>query len=226
MRRRTQPLVTGTLARDVTAICYDSRQVAPGSLFCAIEGNQLDGHAFIGQAIEKGATAIVSQKPHLTTRATHIQVKDSRDALARLAATFYEDPSARLQLVGVTGTNGKTTTTFLIKHLLERAGQRTGLIGTVSYEIGERGLPASRTTPESLDLQSILAQCVDARCANVVIEVSSHALELDRVDGISFRVAVFTNLTQDHLDFHPGMKEYFDAKARLFAGLRDGDGKS
>src|SRR6202011_5772799 len=126
---------------------------------------------------------------------------------------------------GVTGTNGKTTATYLIKHLLERAGQRTGLIGTVSYEIGERVLPASRTTPESLDLQSILAQCVDARCANVVMEVSSHALELERVDGIGFRVAIFTNLTQDHLDFHRGMKEYFEAKARLFAGLCDGEGK-
>ena len=113
IRRLDKPLVTGTLTRDVTAICYDSRQVAPGSLFCAIKGNQMDGHGFIGKAIEKGAVAIVSQNPHLSTKATHIQVKDSRDALARLAATFYDDPSARLQVIGVTGTNGKTTTTFL-----------------------------------------------------------------------------------------------------------------
>jgi len=162
----------------------------------------------------------------LTQRVTHIQVPDSRDALARLAAAFYSNPSKQLRMIGVTGTNGKTTTTYLIKHLLERAGQRTGLIGTVSYEIGERVLPASRTTPESLDLQSILAQCVEAGCANVVMEVSSHALELERVDGIGFRVAIFTNLTQDHLDFHRGMKEYFEAKARLFAGLRDGEPKS
>ena len=173
-----------------------------------------------------GAIAIVSEEPGLTQRVTHIQVPDSRDALARLAAAFYSNPSKQLRMIGVTGTNGKTTTTYLIKHLLERAGQRTGLIGTVSYEIGERVLPASRTTPESLDLQSILAQCVEAGCANVVMEVSSHALELERVDGIGFRVAIFTNLTQDHLDFHRGMKEYFEAKARLFAGLRDGERKS
>ncbi len=168
----------------------------------------------------------VPEEPGLTQRVTHIQVPDSRDALARLAAAFYSNPSKQLRMIGVTGTNGKTTTTYLIKHLLERAGQRTGLIGTVSYEIGERVLPASRTTPESLDLQSILAQCVEAGCANVVMEVSSHALELERVDGIGFRVAIFTNLTQDHLDFHRGMKEYFEAKARLFAGLRDGERKS
>jgi UDP-N-acetylmuramoyl-L-alanyl-D-glutamate--2,6-diaminopimelate ligase len=185
----------------------------------------VDGHGFIEQAIDRGAIAIVSEQPGLTQRATHIQVPDSRDALARLAAAFYSNPSKQLRMIGVTGTNGKTTTTYLIKHLLERAGQRTGLIGTVSYEIGERVLPASRTTPESLDLQSILAQSVDARCANVVMEVSSHALELERVDGIGFRVGIFTNLTQDHLDFHRGMKEYFEAKARLFAGLRDGEGK-
>jgi UDP-N-acetylmuramoyl-L-alanyl-D-glutamate--2,6-diaminopimelate ligase len=226
IRRLEKPLVTGTLARDVTSICYDSRQVAPGSLFCAIEGNQVDGHAFIEQAIEKGAIAVVSQKPHLTTRATHIQIKDSRDALARLAATFYEDPSARLQLVGVTGTNGKTTTTFLIKHLLERAGQRTGLIGTVSYQIGERLLPAQRTTPESVDLQQLFSQALEAGCVNLAMEVSSIALALNRVDEMRFRAAVFTNLTQDHLDFHRGMKEYFQAKEKLFEKISDETPKS
>jgi UDP-N-acetylmuramoyl-L-alanyl-D-glutamate--2,6-diaminopimelate ligase len=226
IRRLDKPLVTGTLARDVTAICYDSRQVAPGSLFCAIEGSQVDGHSFIGKAIEKGATAIVSQKPHLTTRATHIQVKDARDALARLAATFYDDPSARLQLVGVTGTNGKTTTTFLIKHLLERASQRTGLIGTVSYQIGERILPAQRTTPESVDLQQLFSQALEAGCVNLTMEVSSIALALNRVDEIRFRAGVFTNLTQDHLDFHRGMKEYFQAKEKLFEKISDEASKS
>ncbi len=226
IRRLDKPLVTGTLARDVTSICYDSRQVAPGSLFCAIEGNQVDGHAFIEQAVERGATAIVSQKPHLTKRATHIQVKDSRYALARLAATFYDDPSARLQLVGVTGTNGKTTTAFLIKHLLERAGQRTGLIGTVSYQIGERILPAQRTTPESVDLQQLFSQALEAGCVNLAMEVSSIALALNRVDEIRFRAAVFTNLTQDHLDFHRGMKEYFKAKEKLFEKISDKSAKS
>jgi UDP-N-acetylmuramoyl-L-alanyl-D-glutamate--2,6-diaminopimelate ligase len=226
VRELRGPIVTGSLDRRITSLSYDSREVGPGSLFVAIRGSVVDGHSFIEQAIDRGAIVIVSEEPGLTQRATHIQVPDSRDALARLAAAFYSNPSRLLRMIGVTGTNGKTTTTFLIKHLLERAGQRTGLIGTVSYEIGERVLPASRTTPESLDVQSILAQCVDARCGNVVMEVSSHALELDRVDGISFRVAIFTNLTQDHLDFHRGMKEYFEAKARLFAGLRDSEGKS
>jgi UDP-N-acetylmuramoyl-L-alanyl-D-glutamate--2,6-diaminopimelate ligase len=225
VRQLRDPIVTGSPDRRITSLCYDSREASPGSLFVAIRGNVVDGHGFIEQAIERGAIAIVSEEPGLTQRVTHIQVLDSRDALARLAAAFYSNPSKQLRMIGVTGTNGKTTTTYLIKHLLERAGQRTGLIGTVSYEIGERVLPASRTTPESLDLQSILAQCVDARCANVVMEVSSHALELERVDGIGFRVAIFTNLTQDHLDFHRGMKEYFEAKARLFAGLRDAEGK-
>jgi UDP-N-acetylmuramoyl-L-alanyl-D-glutamate--2,6-diaminopimelate ligase len=226
VRELRDPIVTGSLDRRITSLCYDSREASPGGLFVAVRGNVLDGHSFIEQAVDRGAVAIVAEEPGLTQRVTHIQVPDSRDALARLAAAFYSNPSKQLRMIGVTGTNGKTTTTFLIKHLLERAGQRTGLIGTVSYEIGERVLPASRTTPESLDLQSILAQCVDARCTNVVMEVSSHALELDRVDGISFRVAIFTNLTQDHLDFHPGMKEYFEAKARLFASLRASEGKS
>ena len=225
VRQLRDPIVTGSLDRRIASLSYDSREASPGSLFVAIRGNVVDGHSFIEQAIDRGAIAIVSEEPGLTQRVTHIQVPDSRDALARLAAAFYSNPSKQLRMIGVTGTNGKTTTTYLIKHLLERAGQRTGLIGTVSYEIGERVLPASRTTPESLDLQSILAQCVDARCANVVMEVSSHALELERVDGIGFRVAIFTNLTQDHLDFHRGMKEYFEAKARLFAELRDAEGK-
>ena len=219
------PIVTGSLDRRINSLCYDSRDAGLGSLFVAIRGNVVDGHSFIEQAIDRGAVAIVAEEPGLTQRVTHVQVSDSRDALARLAAVFHSNPSQRLRMIGVTGTNGKTTTTYLIKHLLERASQRTGLIGTVSYEIGERVLPASRTTPESLDLQSILAQCVDAGCANVVMEVSSHALELERVDGISFLVAIFTNLTQDHLDFHRGMKEYFEAKAKLFASLRGGEGK-
>jgi len=226
VRELTDPIVTGSLDRRITSLGYDSRDAGPDSLFVAIRGHVVDGHSFIEQAIDRGAVAIVSEEPGLTQRVTHIQVPDSRDALARLAAAFYSNPSRQLRMIGITGTNGKTTTTYLIKHLLERPGQRTGLIGTDSYAIGERVLAASRPTPESLDLQSILAQCVDARCANVVMEVSSHALQLDRVDGISFRVAVFTNLTQDHLDFHRGMKEYFEAKAKLFAGLRDSDAKS
>jgi len=162
---------------------------------------------------------VVSQRPGLSNRVTYVQVQDSREALARLAAAFYADPSSRLQLIGVTGTNGKTTTTFLIKHLLERSGQRTGLVGTVSYQIGERILPAQRTTPESLDLQQLFSQALEAGCVNLAMEVSSIALALGRVDHVRFRAGVFTNLTQDHLDFHEGMKDYFQAKAKLFEKL-------
>ena len=162
---------------------------------------------------------MVSQRPGLSNRVTYVQVQDSREALARLAAAFYADPSSRLQLIGVTGTNGKTTTTFLIKHLLERSGQRTGLVGTVSYQIGERILPAQRTTPESLDLQQLFSQALEAGCVNLAMEVSSIALALGRVDHVRFRAGVFTNLTQDHLDFHEGMKDYFQAKAKLFEKL-------
>jgi UDP-N-acetylmuramoyl-L-alanyl-D-glutamate--2,6-diaminopimelate ligase len=212
-------VVQGSIDREISAICYDSRRVGPGSLFVAVRGKNSDGHSFINQAIEKGAIAVISEEPGLPGRTTSIVVKDSRKALAQVAATFYHDPSRKLRVIGVTGTNGKTTTAFLVKHLLVRAGQSTGLIGTVQYEIGERLLPAPRTTPESLDLQELLKQCVDAGCRNLVMEVSSHALIQGRVGEITFDAAGFTNLTQDHLDFHRGMKEYFEAKASLFATL-------
>jgi len=190
-----------------------------------VGGSCFDGHSFIEQAVDKGAVAIVGEKPGLSKRATMIVVPNSREALARLAATYYGDPSRRLKVIGVTGTNGKSTTTFLVKHLLERANQSTGLIGTVRYEIGERVLPAQRTTPESLDLQELLSQCVEAGCRNVVLEVSSHALSQGRASEIAFDVGAFTNLTQDHLDFHHGMKDYFEAKARLFDSVRDNQKK-
>jgi UDP-N-acetylmuramoyl-L-alanyl-D-glutamate--2,6-diaminopimelate ligase len=213
--------VTGPTDREIVGICYDSRRAVPGTLFVAIRGQTADGHSFIDQAIERGAVAIVGEEAGLSQRATSVLTKDSRLALAQLAAAFYGDPARQLQMIGVTGTNGKTTTTFLIKHLLDRANQLTGLIGTVHYHIGERMLPAQRTTPESSDLQELLAQCVEANCRAVAMEVSSHALSQDRVGEIEFDVAVFTNLTQDHLDFHRGMKEYFEAKSRLFERLRD-----
>jgi UDP-N-acetylmuramoyl-L-alanyl-D-glutamate--2,6-diaminopimelate ligase len=185
-----------------------------------VRGAAFDGHSFIEQAIDKGAIAVVGERGAFSQRATAIVVQDAREALALLGATFFGHPSRKLKMIGVTGTNGKSTTTFLIKHLLERAGQSTGLIGTVQYEIGERLLPAPRTTPESLDLQELLSQCVEAGCRNVVIEVSSHALSQGRSNEIEFAVGVFTNLTRDHLDFHRGMKDYFEAKARLFESLR------
>src|SRR5207237_4574194 len=178
-----------------------------------------DGHNFIGQAIEKGATVIVTEREEKDSRATFLVVENTRVALAGLAATFYRQPAERLKLAAVTGTNGKTTTTFLIKHICEKAGVRCGLIGTVRYEIGERVLPATRTTPESLDLQELLAQIANADCRAAAMEVSSHALAQERTRDLEWDTAIFTNLTQDHLDFHGTMENYFESKAKLFTQL-------
>jgi UDP-N-acetylmuramoyl-L-alanyl-D-glutamate--2,6-diaminopimelate ligase len=161
----------------------------------------------------------VVERPESHARATSLVVDDSRLALADLAFTFFKKPALRLKMAGVTGTNGKTTTTFLLKHVCESAGLRSGLIGTVRYEIGGRVLPATRTTPESADLQELLAQMVNAGCKAAIMEVSSHALAQERTRGLEWDVAIFTNLTQDHLDFHQTMAEYFEAKASLFTGL-------
>ena len=213
--------ILGPLDREIDGIFYDSRQVQKNGLYVAMRGAHVDGHQFTNQAIERGAAAIVVERPESHTRATALVVPDSRAALADLAYTFFKKPALRLKMAGVTGTNGKTTTTFLIKHICESAGLPSGLIGTVRYEIGGRILPATRTTPESLDLQEMLAQMAGAGCKAAVMEVSSHALAQDRVRGLEWDVAVFTNLTQDHLDFHGTMADYFEAKARLFTGLKE-----
>ena len=211
--------VIGTLDRTVESIAYDSRRVQRNGLFVALRGEKADGHEFIGPAIEKGASVIVTQREEQHPRVTCLVVENTRAALADLSANFYGHPAWKLKLAAVTGTNGKTTTTFLIKHICEKAGLRCGLVGTVRYEIGERILPAIRTTPESLDLQELLAQIVNAGCRAAAMEVSSHALAQDRTRGLEWNVAVFTNLTQDHLDFHGTMESYFDSKAKLFARL-------
>jgi UDP-N-acetylmuramoyl-L-alanyl-D-glutamate--2,6-diaminopimelate ligase len=211
--------VVGAVDRQVESVAYDSRRVQKNGLFVALRGEKSDGHQFIDQAIEKGAAAIVTERECQQSRATCVQVPDSRSALADLAAAFYGWPTRQLKMVGVTGTNGKTTTTFLIKHIAEKSGLRCGLIGTVRYEIGERVLPAVRTTPEALEVQELLAQMVNAGCKAAAMEVSSHALALERTRGLEWDVAVFTNLTQDHLDFHGTMEKYFDAKAKLFTNL-------
>ncbi len=213
--------VIGTLDRPVESIAYDSRRVQRNGLFVALRGEKTDGHDFIDQAIEKGATAIVAEREEKYVRATSVVVENTRTAMADLAASFYGFPVRKLKLAGVTGTNGKTTTTFLIKHICEKAGLRCGLIGTVRYEIGERVLPATRTTPESLDLQELFAQIVNAGCKAAAMEVSSHALAQERTRGLEWDTAVFTNLTQDHLDFHGTMEHYFEAKAKLFTQLTD-----
>ena len=211
--------VIGTVDRTVESIAYDSRRVQRNGLFVALRGEKADGHEFIDSAIEKGASVIVTEREEQHPRVTCLVVENTRAALADLSANFYGHPAWKLKLAAVTGTNGKTTTTFLIKHICEKAGLRCGLIGTVRYEIGERILPAIRTTPESLDLQELLAQIVNAGCRAAAMEVSSHALAQDRTRGLEWNVAVFTNLTQDHLDFHGTMESYFDSKAKLFSRL-------
>ncbi len=211
--------VIGPLEREIEGIYYDSRRVQKNSLYVAVKGARVDGHQFVDQAIERGAVAIVVENPETHARATTLVVADSRRALADLAFTFYKKPALHLKMAGVTGTNGKTTTAFLLKHICESAGLRSGLIGTVRYQIADRILPATRTTPESADLQELLAQMVNAGCKAAVMEVSSHALAQERTRGLQWDVAIFTNLTQDHLDFHRTMEDYFEAKASLFTSL-------
>ena len=212
--------VEGSLDREITGISYDSRRVKPGNMFVAMPGEKTDGHRFVEAAIDRGAAAIVlEQDSGLNPRATRIRVDDARQTLALAAASFYHHPSQELKVVGVTGTNGKTTTAFMVKAIMEAAGLGTGLLGTVQYQVGQRIIPAARTTPESVEIQDLMRQMLRADCAGVSMEVSSHALDRKRVAGIDFDVAIFTNLSQDHLDYHVSMEEYFKAKSRLFAGL-------
>jgi len=206
----------------VTAVTYDSRQAGPGAVFVALRGVNADGASFAREALNRGAVAIVSEAvaPTGVTR-PWIQVPDARLSLAALAATLYDNPSEELTLVGITGTNGKTTTSYLLASIFEAAGIRCGRIGTVGYRIGEREFEASRTTPEAPDLQRMLREMVDDGCGACVMEVSSHALTLRRADRLHFAAAVFTNLTRDHLDFHRDMEAYFLAKRRLAELLPD-----
>ena len=207
---------TADLDLEIRQVSYDSRTTQPGDLFVAMAGFATDGHTFIGKAVEAGAAAVLCERPPKES-IPYIQVRDSRRSLAVLGANFYGHPAADMTMVGVTGTNGKTTTTYLLKSILEQArGAKVGLIGTNQNMIGEEVLPTERTTPESFALQGLLARMRDAGCTHVVMEVSSHALALDRVYGIHYAVGIFTNLTQDHLDFHKTMEEYCDAKALLF----------
>jgi UDP-N-acetylmuramoyl-L-alanyl-D-glutamate--2,6-diaminopimelate ligase len=212
----------GVLDGSVTSVTDDSRAVATGSLFIAVKGERVDGHRYVSQAIQAGAAAIVGQESIERESLPFVKVADSRKALGLIGSRFQGDPSARLTMIGVTGTNGKTTTTYLCKALLEGMGHRVGLIGTVAYQIGSEAIPASHTTPGALELQGLLAKMTDAHMDSVVMEVSSHALAMDRTAGCEYDVAVFTNLTQDHLDYHRTMEEYFQAKLRLFTQLGQG----
>ncbi|MBX9742242.1 MAG: UDP-N-acetylmuramoyl-L-alanyl-D-glutamate--2,6-diaminopimelate ligase [Chthoniobacterales bacterium] len=210
----------GTLAQlNVNHLCFDSREVTEESLFFALPGLHHDGAAFAQEAVNRGAVAVVTQQEDLTLTVPIIRVAHARKAMAVVAATFYEDPSTRLSLCGVTGTNGKTTTTYLVRHLCDAVGRACGLIGTVECIFPGRREEAFRTTPESIPIQQMLAEMRDGGFKAVAMEVASHAIVQQRVDGIEFDVAVFTNLTQDHLDYHGTMEAYFEAKAYLFEML-------
>jgi UDP-N-acetylmuramoyl-L-alanyl-D-glutamate--2,6-diaminopimelate ligase len=199
----------------IAALAYDSREVAPGTLFFCVSGGSRDGHDHAPEAVARGAVALVVER-RLELGVPEIVVRSAREAMAPFAARFNGDPSARLRVIGVTGTNGKTTTAFLVRQLLEAHGTQTALLGTVKSVIGGRDGEVIHTTPEAIDLQASFAAMLQAGDAACAIEVSSHALELHRADAIHFEAALFTNLTQDHLDFHPTMDAYFAAKRRLF----------
>ena len=209
-------------ALDITGVQYDSRQVTSGDLFVAISGFQTDGHKYIPKALENGASCVVCEKKPEAGIA-YVLVSDARAALAALGANWFGHPADDLCVVGITGTNGKTTSTYLLKHVLEKTcGAKVGLIGTIQNMIGDEVLHTERTTPESFELQKLFADMRDAGCTHVIMEVSSHALVLHRADQIHFNAAVFTNLTEDHLDFHKTMDAYCDAKAMLFRRCETG----
>ena len=208
---------TADLDMQVTGVTYDSRKVIPGGVFVAITGFVTDGNLYIPMAMEKGAVVVVTAVEP-TEDIPYVMVASDRLALALIGANYYGRPAEAMQVIGVTGTNGKTTSTLLLKHVLETVrGAKVGLIGTMENMIGDQHVPAERTTPESLDLQALFAQMRDAGCQYVIMEVSSHAIALERVGGVPFALAAFTNLTEDHLDFHVTMENYCDAKAELFA---------
>jgi len=220
------PLKTleGRLPDTVTGIAYDSRAVEAGHLFVAVPGTRQDGRRFAGEAVARGAVAVVVEAggPVEPLAAPRILVPRAREALARLADAYHGHPSRSLTVVGITGTNGKTTTSYLVEALLRSRGRPAGVVGTIAYRVGDETLPAGQTTPEAVELQALLARMVERGVGGVAMEVSSHALALERVDGVEFDVAVFTNLTQDHLDFHGTLEAYRQAKARLFALLAAG----
>lgn len=219
--------VIGEVQRqDVGSIEYDSRKVKNNSVFVAIKGFNVDGHKFVLDALNKGAIAVVVENDSVVpdeifnhTKSTKILVKNSRIALAELSKGFYKDPSSKLKIVGITGTNGKTTTAYLIKHILETNGIKTGLIGTIANYIGNTKIDSKLTTPESNDLNALFYEMIEQNCTHAVMEVSSHSLFLNRVYGIEFSQAIFTNITSDHLDFHNTFENYFSAKKILFDGL-------
>lgn len=217
-----KPVVTGSLDTEIKTIAYDSRKAGPGVAFVALRGKTADGHQYIPQAIQAGVSAIVAETaPPDDATVPWVHVRQTRMALADMAAAFYSHPGRSMLLAGVTGTNGKTTIGFLLHHLLNAAHMRAGLLGTVFYDLGGEQVPATHTTPESLEIQQLLAKMRDNGCRAAAMEVSSHALAQDRVHGLPFAAGIFTNLTQDHLDYHGTMEDYFAAKSILFQSIAD-----
>jgi UDP-N-acetylmuramoyl-L-alanyl-D-glutamate--2,6-diaminopimelate ligase len=211
--------IKGSLERPISGLVMDSRRVVPGNLFFALPGLRSDGVSYVDEAVSRGASAVIAQTipVHPPAKVTFIQVADARAMLARVSQRYFKFPDRQLTVTGVTGTNGKTTVTHLIKNFLNGT-ERVGLLGTISYDLGARTVPSFRTTPESLDIFGMLGQMRDAGCKNAVMEVSSHGIAQQRVLGIGFGAAVFTNLTRDHLDFHKTLESYFDVKTQLFTG--------
>lgn len=211
--------INGNPLQEVTSLTLDSRQVVPGALFIAISGQKEDGYKYIPEAISRGAVAIMVSKPYESSEEiTVIQVKDIRSAMTSVARRFYDFPDEVLDLIGITGTNGKTTVASLSQYLLNEFEYLAGMIGTVHYDLGKLTLPATKTTPESIDLQKMFDQMLQGKCKAAIMEVSSHGIILKRVENTPFDIAVFLNLTQDHLDFHGDMENYFQAKVQLFTG--------
>ncbi|MGN0145159.1 MAG: Mur ligase family protein, partial [Clostridium sp.] len=211
-------IIQGTTDVEINKINYDSRKVCQGDLFVCVKGYATDGHKYAGKAIESGAAAVIVQDDIDINNndAVIIKCKDTRKALAVIGANYYDNPSKKMKIIGITGTNGKTTTAFMIKDILEKAHKKVGLIGTIANYICGEKIHTERTTPESLELQKLFAEMVDKGVEYCVMEVSSHSLALDRVYGIKFECGIFTNLTRDHLDFHKTFENYYDAKFKLF----------
>ena len=212
--------VIGETQREIEGIAYHSGHVKPGFLFVALRGQEVDGHLFIPDALDHGAeTVVVERMEGLSEshRATFVRVDNSRQALAQMATNFYSHPSSKMTLIGVTGTNGKTTTTFLLESILKKAGFRVGVVGTINTRYGETVIQAVNTTPESLDLQRMFSEMAENGVSHVIMEVSSHGLDLDRVLGCQFDLAVFTNFASDHLDYHQTLEHYFQSKRKLFS---------
>jgi len=210
------------MTASVEGVCFDSRKSKPGFLFVAVKGTQSDGHMFIDKALDGGATVVVAEKlpERISDQVTYVAVKDSAQALGMIAANFYGNPSQKLKLVGVTGTNGKTTVATLLYQLFNSLGQRSGLLSTVVNRIVDKEITATHTTPDPIQLNELLVQMVDANCTHCFMEVSSHAVDQERTTGLNFEGAVFTNITHDHLDYHKTFENYIKAKKKYLMNCR------